>query len=96
MDEQITRLKNWVSHGTMRQFYTEMQAKLANTEYTVELVGDVITFYRTRKEGGILGLFARRVREQLLQISRQDDQVVIAEGADPEFVQYVNSLLKQH
>ncbi|MBC7315029.1 MAG: hypothetical protein H5T70_01225 [Chloroflexi bacterium] len=96
MDEQVTRLKNWVSHGTMRQFYTEMQAKLANTEYTVELSGDTVTFYRVRKEGGFLGLFARRVREKLLQVSRQDDQIVIAEGANPEFIQYVNSLLKQH
>ena len=97
MDEQLQILRRWASHGTMRQFYTELEARLTDENYKLELEGDTLTVYRSRREGGLFGLGGRRVREPVLAVIRRDDSVEIPEEhADPEFVQFLTETLGAH
>lgn len=97
MEEDLQRLKNWASHGSLRQFYTETAATTRSHGYDLAVEGDSIVFYRLRKEGGFLGLFRKTVRQPVLRIVRHDDQVDIPEESiDPEFIGVLANLLKQH
>jgi len=97
MDEAILKIKNWASHGTLQQFYTEIAAKLRPLGYEVALEGEAIVFRKVSKEGGFLGLFRRRAATEVLRVIRHDDQVEIPEAStDAEFVTLVADLLKQH
>ena len=97
MDEAILKIKNWASHGTLRQFYTEMAGKLRPLGYEVLLEGEALVFQKVSKEGGFLGLFGRRVATEVLRVIRHDDHVDIPEaGVDAEFVTMLAGLLRQH
>lgn len=97
MDDAILKIKNWASHGTLRQFYMEIAAKVRPLGYEVVLEGEAIVFRKVSREGGFLGLFGRRVEKEMLRVIRHDDQVEIPEAsADPEFVSMLAGLLKQH
>lgn len=97
MEEELQKLKRWSSHGTLRQFYAEVSNKAAAAGYRSELKDDTITFYRTHKEGGFLGIGARTVREPVLKIIRRDDTVEIPEDSiDEAFVHELAAGLRQH
>jgi len=97
MEEALQKIRTWASHGTMRQFYTEISAKLADTEYQVELDGDTVRCFRVRKEGGFLGIGARKIKDVLLELTRTEDTVKVdEEHMDPAFVEMLGGLLRQH
>jgi len=97
MEDELQKIKNWSTRGTLRQFYTEASAKASAKGYKSELTGNTITFYRTHKEGGFLGIGARTIKEPVLKIIRHDDTVEIPEDSvDEEFVKELAGSLKQH
>jgi hypothetical protein len=97
MEEELQKIKNWSSRGTLRQFYAEASAKASAVGFKSQLEGDTITFYRSHKEGGFLGIGARTVKEPVLKIIRHDNTVEIPEdGVDDAFVQELAGSLKQH
>ena len=97
MEEELQKIKRWSSRGTLRQFYTEVSAKASTKGYKAELDGSTITFYRTRKEGGFLGIGARTIKEPVLKIIRHDDTVEIPEDSiDEAFVRELAGSLRQH
>ena len=97
MDEELQKIKRWSSRGTIRQFYAEASAKASAAGYRSELDGDTITFYRTRKEGGFLGIGGHTVKEPVLTIIRHNDSVEIpGDTVDEAFVQELASNLQQH
>jgi hypothetical protein len=97
MEEELQKIKNWSTRGTIRQFYAEVSAKAAAAGYKSELEGDTVTFFRAHKRGGFLGIGGRTVKEPVLKIIRHDDTVDIPEDSvDQEFVHQLASSLKQH
>jgi len=98
MEEKLHKLRNWASHGTLRQFRTEISAKLANEqEYEMELEGDTLTCYRVRKEGGFLGIGVKKIKETVLKVIGEGADLQIPEdSADAEFIELLSQKLKQH
>lgn len=97
MQEELLKIKNWASHGSLRQFYTEMAAKMRSQGYDVALEGNGVTFYRTKQTGGILGLLRRHEKTIVLRVIWQDDQIVIPEESiDAEFVGILSKGFAQH
>jgi len=97
MEDDLRRIQSWASHGTIRQFYAEVSAKMAKEGYEVELEGDSLTCYRVRKEGGFLGIGKRQVKELMLKIIRKGEEIIIPEeSADKEFVKELASSLRVH
>jgi len=97
MEDALHKIRVWASHGTMKQFSSEVIAKLSKIGYLGELVDDTLTCYKFERKGGFLGIGARKVRKEVLRIIRKGTDVEIpAESADPEFVSLLSELLKQH
>ncbi len=98
MDETtLQKLRRWASHGTLRQFYAELDARLADEGYEIELEGDVLTVYSTEKEGGFLGIGGRKTKNICLRVIRNNDTVDIPEEtAEPEFVEMLSERLQAH
>lgn len=98
MDEELRRIRVWASHGTMKQFATEVTAKISKLGgYQTDLEGDTLTIYHYVKSGGVLGIGARKVKETVLKVIRQGDDVVIPEDSvNADFVERFSGLLKQH
>lgn len=97
MEEELQKIKNWSTRGTIRQFYAEVSAKAEAAGARTELDGNTVTFYRVRKEGGFLGIGGRTVKEPVLKIIRQDDTVDIPEDSvDQEFLHQFAQSLRAH
>jgi len=97
MEEELRTIRSWASHGTLRQFRTEISGKVAADGYRVQLQGDTLTVYRIRKEGGFLGIGARKIEEPVLVVIGEGAGMRIPqESADEEFVGLLASKLKQH
>ncbi len=97
MEEELRTIRSWASHGTLRQFRTEISGKVAADGYRVQLQGDTLTVYRIRKEGGFLGIGARKIEESVLVVIGEGAGMRIPqESADEEFVRLLASKLKQH
>lgn len=97
MEEELQRIRNWASHGTIRQFYTEVAARVTELGYQAELEGNALMCYKVHKEGGFLGIGARKIRETVLQVTREGDEVLVPEeSADEEFVRLLAGVLTQH
>ena len=97
MEEKLQKIQGWASHGSLAQFHREVAGKISDDGYTVELGDDRLSFYKTRKEGGILGLFAKTVKETVLEIVRTGgDTVLSRETADEEFVNLLEGVLGAH
>ncbi len=97
MDEHLTKLRRWASQGTLRQFYTEINAKLSGDNYEVELEGDVLTVYSVETKGGFLGIGGRKTRQICLRVIATDDAADIPEETtDPEFVEMLAERLRAH
>ncbi len=97
MENELSRIRNWASHGTIRQFFTEVSAKLSKKPYTAELKGDRVVFYQVSKMGGLLGLGVKTSRKPVLEVIWEGSQIKIPEeSADAEFVKMLAGLLGQH
>ena len=98
MDEKkLHKLCNWISHGTLQQFFTEVSPKLLAQGYETDLVGEKLTCYSVEKQGGFLGIGVRKVRKPVLEVMREGDEVTINEETlDSQFVEIVLGLLHTH
>lgn len=87
MEKALSELERWASHGTLRQFYLELEARLAGKGYVLELEGDTLTVYAIKRKGGFWGIGKKEVKLPCLQLVRKDNAIKIpAETADPAFV----------
>ena len=98
MDDVLLKVQRWAMHGTVRQSFADMSARLsAVPDYTVELAGETINFFRMKKEGGLLGLFSKTVKEPVLTIRRVGEEVEIPdEPRDAEFIEELSRILQAH
>jgi hypothetical protein len=101
MEDKLHQIRVWAGHGTPRQFFVELEARLAKkgkpTEYIAEGEGSTITCYRVGKVGGFLGVGAKQTKQPVLHIVfGESDVQVPAEGADPAFVDWLVARLHQH
>lgn len=97
MEDILQRIKNWAGHGTPKQFLTEISAKIEKEGYQAEMVGNVLTCYRTVKKGGFLGLGGTKSKQVVLRVIWQDNQILVPkEDADEQFVRMLGTMLKQH
>ena len=97
MEDALHKIRNWASHGTLRQFRTEIAGKVAPDGYEVEMEGDTLVCYRVSKAGGFLGIGARKVKETVLEVVGEGEGMqMIEESADEEFVAYLAGKLTQH
>ena len=97
MEDQLQKVRSWIRRGTMKQFCTEISARLAVHGYTAECQDDTVTCYRVRKQkAGVLGKGKKETREPVLIIVRRGAQLDIPlESADGEFVTLLASVLKE-
>ena len=97
MDESVRKIQVWASHGTLRQFFAELSAKLLNLGAQCKLEGSTITCYREEKTGGFLGIGAKKTVIPLLRLTRDGDQISIDEDAlDLEFVEQLAQEFQAH
>jgi hypothetical protein len=98
VDDAMRYILGWANRGTMRQFYTMVSAKLSSdTKRDVELTGDTLTFYSVHKEGGILGIGGRAVREPALSLTQKGDMIIAAAGPlDSDFAMSLTGILSGH
>ena len=97
MEEALRKIRIWASHGTPRQFYSEVLAKASGEGYEVEFEGNTLTCFKMRKEGGFLGIGARKIKDTVLQVTFNGEEIeVSAETVDEEFVNLLASKLAQH
>lgn len=96
--DELQTITSWAGMGTPRQFYLEVASKVGGTDYEVELEDDVLTCYRVEKEGGILGIGGKTVREPVLELVFPDegDVEVAEEPRDQEFIEFLAGVLVQH
>lgn len=95
---ELQKITSWAGMGTPRQFFLEVTSKLNGTEYEAELEDDVLTCYRVEKEGGILGIGGKTVREPVLELTFPDegDVEVAEEPRNEEFIKFLSANLTQH
>jgi hypothetical protein len=98
MEEELRKVMIWASHGTPRQFYYEVTARLEGQGYEVDLEGeDVVRVHKSHREGGFLGIGGRKVKETFLEVRFGGEDVVIPpESADEELVKTLAGLLGAH
>lgn len=97
MEDSLRKVTTWASHGTLRQFYTELTARIPEDEYEVDLGEEKLTCYRVSKEGGFLGIGAKKIRKPVLVVAKEGDLLnVDQDAADPDFVEYLATRLTQH
>jgi len=97
MEEILERIATWASHGTLAQFGTEIDGYLKAGKYDSELQDDGLLIYRTRKEGGFLGVGAKTIKDPVMKLSKTEEGVVVLpEPLDKEFAQYLATCLRQH
>ncbi|NLX37180.1 MAG: hypothetical protein GXY68_10880 [Chloroflexi bacterium] len=97
MEQDLLKLRRWMSHGSARQFYTEIAYKIVDQGYEAEIIGNTVTCYLVKKQGGFLGIGARKVKTPVLVVTQRDHEVDIdARNADPEFVAGLTELLRAH
>ncbi len=98
MEEHLNKIRTWIRRGNLKQFSTQIAARLAAQNYTVELAGDTVTFYRqSTKRGGVMGMGKKQVREPVLVITQKGSAIDIPEEtADPQFLEFLAGQLKEH
>ena len=97
MEEELHKIRGWASHGTLKQFYSEVSAKIGEEGYKAKLEGDTLTIYKTHREGGFLGIGARKIQDAVLVLVGEGANLEIPEeSADEEFVRFLADKLKQH
>ena len=96
MEEKLQKIQAWASHGSLAQFHREVAGRISNDGYTVEVGDDKLSFYKPRKEGGFLGLFAKTIKEPMLEVIRTGGDIVLSETANEEFVDLLAGVLGAH
>lgn len=98
VDEALEYITSWANRGNMKQFYTEVSARLStDNEHDVELDGDTLTFYNVRKEGGILGIGGQTVRDPALRLVQEGEMITVSdEPMDPDCAMAVAQALSGH
>ncbi len=98
MQDELQKIQRWAMHGTVRQAYADMAARLTTEkEYTAELEDNTMIFYRVSKEGGLFGLFGKTVTTPVLKIIRKGEEIEIPEEPrDEEFINVLSRLLEAH
>ena len=97
MEEHLNTILEWAARGTLDQFRIEAEARLGDSEYSVEKEDDGLLFYRNRREGGFLGIGGRTVQEPVMRLTETDAGMEIEpEPLDREFVEYLASGLRAH
>jgi len=97
MEDKLHKLRNWISHGSMQQFFTEVSPKLLTMGYETDLVGDKLSIFRVEKQGGFLGIGAKKVRTAVLEATRQGDDIQIADASlDPSVVDVILGFMHAH
>jgi hypothetical protein len=94
----VGTLIDWARRGTMRQFYLEVQAQLADEKHVAaEMEDDTLVFYRITKQGGFLGIGGKTVREPLLEVSKRANEIVVSkEPRDEAFLLTLAERLEPH
>ena len=97
MEDALHKIQTWAGHGTVRQFLAEISGKIAGGGYEVAIDGEALVCSRVRKEGGFLGIGAKKISEPVLRIEYEDGLAKVAsEPVDAEFVSYLSGLLGDH
>jgi len=97
MEDELRTIRNWASHGTLKQFYAEIMGRATKEGYEVVLEENSVTCYKVHKEGGVLGIGRRVIREPVLKAVQEGAEIRIpAETADAEFVHFLTRTLKAH
>jgi len=97
MEEKLHKLRNWISHGSMQQFFTEVSPKLLALGYETDLVGGKLSIFRVEKQGGFLGIGAKKVRTAVLETTRQGDDIEIdSTTVDPAIVDVILGFMHAH
>jgi hypothetical protein len=98
VDEALEYITSWANRGTMRQFHTEVSARLsADHNHDVELDDETLVFYNVRKEGGILGIGGKTVREPVLKLVQDGEMIRAADDPlDPDFALELTRILSRH
>jgi hypothetical protein len=98
MQEDLQKIQRWAMHGTVRQAYADMAARLTTEkEYTAELADETMVFYRQSKGGGLFGLFGKGTKTPVLKIIRKGEEIEIPEEPrDEEFINVLSRLLEAH
>jgi len=98
--EELRTVQRWASRGTLHQFASEIEATLSEQEetYQSEIEGNTLTVCRVHKEGGFLGIGAKTIRDPVLQLTLNEDDVVVIdrEVTDSDFVHLLAGMLAQH
>ena len=98
MQDELQKVQRWAMHGTVRQVYADMAARLTTEkEYTAELEDETMVFYRLSKEGGLFGLFGKDTKTPVLRIIRKGEEIEIPEEPrDEEFINVLSRILEAH
>ena len=97
MEEKLQKIQAWASHGSLAQFQREVTGRISDEGYVVELEDDKLSFFKTRKEGGLLGVFAKTIKELVLEIVRTEGSIILSkQTANEEFVNLLASSLGDH
>lgn len=98
MEKKLQEIDTWANMGTIRQFQIELSARLADEgDYDVQLEGDTLRVYENEKEGGFLGIGARKSSKLVLEVRKEGEQAIVQkDSVDLEFVDKLNALLEHH
>ena len=97
LEEDLQEITSWVARGTLVQFVNEVSARIEDEGYKVQHGGNTLTIYRVEKKGGVLGIFGGTVKEPVLRIVREGDDVTIPDDSvDTRFVRMLASSLEGH
>jgi len=97
VEDRLARIEGWLNRGNLGQFCTEVEAKLANTDYVVEQEDGILRFYHVEKKGGFFGIGAKKDKHLVLEVkSEGGTSHVVEQDADQDFVGVLLKLLEQH
>lgn len=97
-NNNLSEILRWANMGTMRQFALETEARLRSEgDYEVRLEDDTMKVFRTRKEGGFLGIGGKEERELVFKAREEDGQTIVDEQeTDSAFIDMLAGLLQRH
>lgn len=88
-------LRRWLRRASMREIYTELDARLPQDAYRLELEGDTLTVFGLEHKKRFLGLGTRTVQRPLLRVTCQNHtHDLTPESADPAFVARLVEVLR--
>ena len=85
MEEELNTILIWAKRGTVRQFCSDLRARIEPNGYTADVSENTITIYPTPKARRRLSRPKEQSKEPVLIIMRDDDRVTF-DKANEEFV----------